>query len=209
MCIDLDPQCNLSMIEGTDGEQPDIYSVLQGKAPAEKAIQRTETGYMIPGSRSLINHKPTTANAVRSILKPLCKRFDYAVIDCGPALDQLTINALTAADIVLVPCKADRFSLDALQAFFETYTAAHSINHDLKIGIFFVIYNPRATANRLLQEQIISFADGAGITVYAPYIRRCITIEEAQYMADLFSYAPRSNAAQDYNALFTEIIGKV
>lgn len=192
------------MIEGTDRAQPDIHDVLQGKTSAEKAVRRTKTGYMIPGSRNLSNHKPTTANAVRSVLRTVEKRFDYAIIDTSPSLDALTINALVASDFVLVPCKADRFSLEALQEFYKTYTVARTVKPELKIGVFFTMYNPRATANKLLADQIREYANG--ITVFNTYIRRTVTIEEAEYLPNIFEYAPKSNATTDYNSLFTEVM---
>ena len=161
---------------------------------------------MIPGSRNLSNHKPTTANAVRSVLRTVEKRFDYAIIDTSPSLDALTINALVASDFVLVPCKADRFSLEALQQFFQTYTVARTVKPELKIGVFFTMYNPRATANKLLADQIREYATDNGITVFNTYIRRTVTIEEAEYLPNIFEYAPKSNAATDYNSLFTEVM---
>lgn len=206
LAIDLDPQCNLSMIEGVNEEQPNILEVMQGKASAEKAIKRTETGYMVPGSKHMVNYNPTTANAVRNVLRTVEKKLSYCVIDTSPALDAMTINALVASDFVLVPCKADRFSLEALQAFFQTHTVARTVKPELKIGVFFTMYNPRATANKLLADQIREYATDNGITVFNTYIRRTVTIEEAEYLPNIFEYAPKSNAATDYNSLFTEVM---
>ncbi len=207
LAIDLDAQANLTLIKDLEGKKPDIQDVLQGKALPEVAIRPTETGDMIPANRYLGSYTPNKTNALQAVLKPIENKYDYCIIDNSPSLDAMTICSLVASDAVLIPCKADRFSLNALQEFTETYKAARKISPKLQnIGIFYTMFNSRATANKLLQEQINDFANSNGIKVYQTVIRRCITVEEAEYMANLFEYAPRSNAASDFDNLFSEIL---
>lgn len=207
LAIDLDPQCDLTLIKDLEGKKPDALDVLRGKALPEVAIRHTETGDMIPASRYLGSYTPNKTNALQAILKPIENKYNYCIIDNSPSLDALTICSLVASDAVLIPCKADRFSLDALREFSETYKAARKISPKLQhIGIFYSMFNGRATANRLLQAQINDFADSNGIKVYQTVIRRCVVIEEAEFMPNIFEYAPRSNAASDFDNLFSEIL---
>lgn len=211
--IDLDPQRNLSLQLGAI-QGATVYSVLTGKTTATAAIQNTAQGRIIPADRRLSEKGILTGKGAEYRLKdaitPIKNKFDVCLIDCPPSLGALTVAALTAADGVIIPCKADRFSLDALHEISGTLDAIRaSSNAALQVyGVLITQYSGRTTAHRLLLEEIQELAAAHNMTVYAPPIRRAIAVEETQITGGTV-YDTRNNAAADYqqivNTLLTQI----
>ena len=217
--VDLDPQGNLSrtLEADTSGETPEALALLTGEATAAEAVQRTGGGEIIAASPALVGaEREKTLSGVgreyrlRKALEPLSGSYDFCIIDTPPALGILTINALTAADQVVIPAQADDYSLDAVERLSETIEAVRSYcNPSLQVGgILLTRYNGRNNVTRYLEELIAEAAERLGARVYVTRIRECAYLKEAKTMRqDIYSYSPRSNAAKDYKAFVDEFTG--
>ncbi len=130
LLVDCDPQSNTSSGLGflRDPDRPNIYKVLMGELAAEQAAQPTaiEGLTIIPSHKNLLgaNIELVTLDhreyRLRHALEPIRPRFDFIVIDCPPALDLLTLNALVAADTVLIPMQAEYFALEGVTELLDT-----------------------------------------------------------------------------------------
>jgi len=211
LCVDFDPQRNLSLMLGAT-KGPTIYDVLTGKCKTTAAIQTTAQGAIIPSDGRLSEKGMLTGRGaeyrLRDALEPVKKDFDIALIDCPPNLGALTIAALTAADGAIVPCKPDRFSMDALHEIAGTIDVIRdSTNRGLKIlGVLITQFDRRTTAHRLMMDELAEQATALGMTVLDPPIRRAIAAEEAQITGGTV-YDTRNNAGEDYQK-FTDAILK-
>lgn len=217
--VDTDPSGNLGRILEADksGAAPETLHVLTGEATAAEAVQHTAGGDIIASTLSLAGaeqHKALSSIGreyrLRKALEPLSGEYDYCVIDTPPALGILTINALTAADKVVIPAQADDLSLDALERLSETIEAVRSYcNQSLQVdGILITRYNGRTNVTRYLEELITETAERLGARVYETRIRECAYLKETKTMRqDIFSYSPRSNAAKDYRSFVDEFTG--
>ena len=214
--VDLDAQGNLSYALDVKNSPTTALEMLTNTATAEQAIQHTLQGDIIPSSPALAG-ADTVITAVgkeyrlKEALAPLRKRYDYIVIDTPPALGILTINALTACTGVIIPAQADIFSLQGIGQLHSTIqTVKQYCNPSLRVkGIVLTRYNPRAILSREVAEMIEQTATQLNTTLYHTTIRENIAVKESQAgQHDIFTYAPKSNAAADYSALINEIIGR-
>lgn len=213
--IDLDSQCNLSYDLGIQGElQYSSLDVLEGRATASEAILETEGGEIIPASPDL-----ATADRIidgvgkeyrlKEALEPIARNYDYIIIDTPPALGVLTVNALTASSRVIIPAQAEIHSLQGIDQLYGTIEAVkHFTNKKLKIeGVLLTRYIARSIISRDMKDNLEALAKEIGSKTFATPIRECSAIKEAQAtQTDIYSYAPRSNASKDYEALVEEII---
>lgn len=211
--IDADPQRDMSRVLGADTTGLTTLEVLLRKATARQAIQKTGNGDVIAASAGLaadgILSNTGREYRLREALEQLNGEYDYILIDCPPSLGVLTVNALTAATGCILPCQADILSLEALDAFQQTYDAMKRYTNPaltLK-GIAITRYSGRSILGRDMADMIEEKAAAIGTKVYNTRIRECIALKEAQAVReDIFSYAPKSNAALDYDSLLTEIL---
>lgn len=214
LLVDIDPQRNLSYMAGADGDGLTVVDVLTEKASASEAVQKFSVCDVIPASASLVNASfDLTGNGkeyrLKRALDSLSDQYDDIIIDTPPALSILTVNALTAADQVIIPAQADPLSLQGIADLKGTIeaTQAHS-NTDLKIaGILITRYNRRTRLSRVLLESFNKAAKVMATKVFKTKIRECTALKEAATVReDIFTYKPRSNAAKDYNAFMTELV---
>ena len=130
LIVDCDPQSNTTSGLGLakDAERVSTDEVVKGAASAEEALRVTELGrlWMIPSHKNLIGANLELVEAerrefrLRDALTPLRERFQFIVLDCPPALDLLTVNALVAADGVLIPMQAEYFALEGVSELLDT-----------------------------------------------------------------------------------------
>lgn len=208
LCIDLDPQGNLSFSIGADQNSPGAYQLLNG-TPAGQLIQTTEQGIdTIPASPDLATEKtaPGSAQRLQEALQPIKKKYHYIIIDTPPQMGELTYNALQASTGLLIPLETDNSSLQGLYQITDIAHQMQRSNPALTIkGVILTRYDSRPKINRYLQEVIAE----KGQEVGAPYlmgIRPGIAIREAQALQkSLFDYAPKSKPAEDYRTLYNII----
>ena len=200
LCVDADPQANLSDLLQA-GAGASLYDVIQG-APVQKALQATTAGDLLPSEKALANPKlKLTATTLQEILKPLQSRYDVAIIDTPPSLGALTVSALVAADGVIVPTKADKFSLTGLQ---ELYTSMKAVKPQLElVGVIVTQYNGRTTLNKAVLDALQEQAKIYHSAVLQPPIRRTIAAEEWQYTGDI--YGDKSTAGADYTQIVQQL----
>lgn len=216
LLIDLDAQQNLTYTAGAKGDD-EILNALVFRADIRQAIQHTAQGDIIAGCPALSNTEQYLRDEIgkeyrlKEALKDLEREYDEIIIDTPPALGILTINALTAADRVIIPAQADAYSLQGIAQLRGTLAAVKQYtNPDLQIaGILLTRYNARATLSRKIDEMAQQIAETIGTKVFNIRIRENISIKEAQLLQkDIFSYAPKSKAAADYSEFIKELEGE-
>ena len=216
LVIDLDPQCNLTFTTAADTNHRSALGLLTGEADPLDTIQPTEEGDVIAGSKALVgadNFITATGKEyrLREALEPIKARYDHIVIDCPPALGILTVNALTAATHVIIPCQADIFSLQGVQQLSQTIEPVRKYcNPGLVIeGLLLTRYNARTALSRDLTTSAESLAAKLGTKVFKTAIREATAIKEAQIsQRSIFDYAPKANVTADYTAFLHEVIGE-
>lgn len=216
LSIDMDSQANLSLITGAEADGATILDVLAGGSEAAEAIQHTPNGDIIIGDRYLAQAETHITGAgreyvLRRALEGVKDNYDFIVIDTPPALGVLSLAALTASTAAVIPAQADLLSLDAIEQLNDTIRAVRegTENTQLKIaGIVLTRWNGRRIIAQNAADSIKDTAAAIGTHVFNAKIRECAAIQEAQAMRrNIFSYAPRSNAAKDYKELTEEAFG--
>ena len=188
LLIDLDPQANATMGCGVDKNAVEytICDVLLDDVPLADVLQTpAEGGFTLaPSSQELtaaeveLVQKPDREYRLRNALHPLLGRFDYVLIDCPPALNMLTVNALAATDYVLIPMQCEYFALEGLSALLNTVEKIRaSANPKLEVhGILRTMFDPR---NNLANEVSAQLTNHFGDRVYRTVIPRNIRLAEA------------------------------
>lgn len=217
--VDTDSQGNLGRTmeadcSGTTGA--DALEVLTGRTTAAEAIQHTRHGDIIASTPALSgsDREPELSKVGREyrLKKALeaVRGYDYCIIDTPPALSIITVNALTAADTVIIPAQADDYSLEALSRLRETIETVRAYcNPSLQVdGILLTRYSGRTVIAREIADMMAEEAKALNTRVYETRIRECTAIKEAQALReDIYSYAPKSNGAKDYRAAIEEMKG--
>ena len=213
LAVDLDPQGNLTFSMGGNAADVGAYDLITGSRKPGQVIQKTRQGDLIASSLALAGADSTftgeaRVNALAKALKPIRSKYDVIVIDCPPSLNTLLLNALTAADKVIIPLTADMYSLQGLYQLAQTIKEAQQkYNKGLQIGgVLFVKHNTRTVLARDLSEVIKEKCAEMDIPVYSTTIREGVAIREAQTLREsIFEYAPKSNPAKDYTQLIKEM----
>lgn len=208
--VDLDPQSNLTTAVGISEPDQTIYGALKGGRIQPTKI--TENLFVIPSDIDLsaaemeLSAEPGREYLVKEILNQFSADFSLVLIDCPPSLGLLTINALTAADFILIPLQAEFLALKGLTKLSEVIDKIQRrLNPKLEIaGVFLTQYDSRKTLNRRVLETAEAKFTGK---VFKTPIRTNIAIAEAPAAGkDIFSYLPKSNGAEDYELLTKEIM---
>lgn len=212
LAIDLDAQANLTFAMAGNSADVGAYELITGQLNASQVIQHTRQGDLIAASSRLATADTTFTGETRlyglaNAIKGLRSRYDVIVIDCPPSLGTLLINALAAADKVIIPLTADIYALQGLYQLSQTIQAAKKYNPGLQIGgVLFVKHSTRTILARDLTDVITDKCKELAIPVYRTTIREGIAVREAQTQRQsLFEYAPKSKPAKDYLELLQEI----
>lgn len=217
LLVDLDAQGNLSYTFDADNLKLTTLDILSKKVDAHTAIQHLEQGDIIASTPNLAGADTiltTTGKEylLKEALEQVQNDYDYIIMDTPPALGILTINALTACTGVIIPAQADIYSLQGISQLYGTIqTVKKYCNATLQIkGMLLTRYSSRAILSRDVADMIEQTAIQCETKLYKTKIRECIAIKEAQASKqNVFTYAPKSNAALDYTALVTEILGDI
>lgn len=212
--VDLDSQTNLTYGLGADAGQVNSMDVLTGEATAQEAVQHTQQGDIIPAGEDLAGADKVITDTgkeyrLKEALADIAVNYDYCIIDTPAALGTLTINALTASNSVIIPVQADIYSLQGIGQLAKSIEAVKKYcNKDLYIrGILATRYNGRAIISKDMLANLEEAAGQLNTRLYSTPIRECVSIKEAQAsQQDIYSYAPKSNAAKDYKALIEEFL---
>ena len=215
LCVDLDPQSNLSFSSGAETEDcPTIYEVLKGEAKTSFTIQKMPSFDIISSNILLsgIELEFTQTGReylLREALSTVKDKYDYIFIDTPPALSILTVNAFTASDYIIIPMLADIFSLQGIAQLSETIDRVKKYcNPNLKIeGIVLTKFNKRTILGREIKGTAELIAQQLGTSVFNTTIRSSVAIMEAQTnQQEMFSYAPKNSAVKDFKDFVNELI---
>jgi chromosome partitioning protein len=216
LLVDCDPQSNATSGLGLvrDPERISTYHLLMGAATPEQAVQPTELEqlWLVPAHKNLIGANLELVEAerreyrLRDALSTLRERYQFIVLDCPPALDLLTLNALVAADAVLIPMQAEYFALEGISELMDTVERIRgSFNPELTIeGVVLTMLDDRTNlAQQVMSELKRYFGD----KLCATTIPRNIRLAEApSHGRPALLYDPRSKGAESYIRLAKEII---
>lgn len=218
LLVDMDPQGNATMGSGVNKQilEYSSYDVLMGQADIEATLVSTgEIGYdLLPANSDLtaaevqllsIEQRETRLGRA---LEKVQSRYDYIFIDCPPSLNMLTLNALVAAEAVMIPMQCEYYALEGLTALVNTIEEIRStLNPTLKIeGLLRTMYDPR---NRLSGDVTIQLQKYFGDRVYRTVIPRNVRLAEApSHGVPALLYDKASRGAQAYLALAGEIVRK-
>ncbi len=214
LLVDLDPQGNLSYSLGITEPQKTMAEVLTGQCSAKEAIVRTEGVDVLPGSPEMADIEVSLAGQeqrekfLKKTLSGLSSHYDYILIDSPPSLSLLTINALNAAQSVVVPMQLEVLALQGLNQILNTVEQVKkSMNSKLKVkGILLVMYDKR----RKLSQELQSFMEeNVKNRIYDSVIRLNVKLAEApSFGQSVISYDPASNGAKDYMAFAREFMAQ-
>lgn len=219
LLVDCDPQSNATSGLGfvKDPERINTYHVLMGAATAEEALQHVEELeqlWLIPSHKNLIgaNLELVTEERrefrLREALEPLRERFQFIVLDCPPALDLLTLNALVAADGVLIPMQAEYFALEGVSELLDTIERIRvGLNPTLGVdGVVLTMFDERTNLAQQVAEELKKFF---GDKLCITQIPRNIRLAEApSHGKPALIYDVRSRGAESYIRLAKEILDR-
>jgi chromosome partitioning protein len=218
LLVDCDPQANASSGIGIlrDDERLSIYDALMGEFPAQDVILPTqiETLWLLPGSNNLTGARVELAAAedraerLRKLLAPIRDRYDLILLDCPPALDLLTLNALVASDMLIVPMQAEYFALEGVSELISTLERVRSaFNPNLTIeGVLLTMYDERTNlAQQVTQTLREYFQD----QLYRTVIPRNVRLAEApSHGKPVALYDARSRGTEAYFELAGEFMAR-
>ena len=212
--IDLDRQRNLSTTMRASTDTKTALGVLTGDITAKEAIRHTEDGDIIPANKALSGADSIITETgkeyrLKEALEPVGGEYDYCILDCPPALGIITVNALTAANGVIIPAQADIYSLEGITDLQETIQPVKKYcNNALRIeGILLTRYNSRSILSKDVTTLAGSLAEKLGTYLYKATIREGVAVKEAQISKEsLFKYAPRAKVTLDYKAFVEEFL---
>lgn len=223
LLIDLDPQANLTMSLGwtnPDELETTIATLLDKTVREERIAQGEgildcrEGVQLVPASIQLSGYEATLLNefgresVLRQYLEGVKGEFDYVIIDCQPSLNILTVNALAAADSVLIPTQPQYFSTAGLQMLFQTiHRVQRKLNPELRIeGVLVTMMDRRPLFSRDLVEKLRENY-GEYIKVFDTEIPTSIRVTESSAKGkSIYAYDPDGKAAQAYDKLTGEVL---
>ena len=219
LLVDLDPQGNATSgvgIERGNGERASVYHALLGERPARSAIVATQVPNLslLPSDPDLVGAElelvsmENREGRLKAALAPLRGEVDYVLIDCAPSLGLLTINALVAADRVLVPLQCEYYALEGLGSLLRTIELIRGgLNRDLEIdGIVLTMFDARNNLARQVTKDVQTHLPGK---VYETVIPRNVRLSEApSHGKPAILYDIESKGAQSYLQLAAEMLAR-
>jgi len=217
LLIDFDPQANASSAFGIHGATRHIYDALIGRCVMKEIVQPTELRFLhiVPSGRDLYGAEIELVSALsrerrlERVLLDLRDNYDLVVIDCPPSLGLLTVNALTAADSVLIPLQCEYYALEGLAGLLETVSAVRQqLNPRLALeGIALTMVDQRNNLSRQVEQEVRShFAE----RVFRSIIPRNVRLSEApSHGKPILLYDVHSKGASSYLNLAEEILVRI
>lgn len=213
LLIDSDPQANMSQSLRITNQERNIYRSIREEVPLEPmeilpGLDAIPSTLHLSGAEVELAGETGREYILRELLEPLRNHYSYILIDTPPSLGLLTVNALTASQEVIIPLQAEYLATQGLTGLLEIVEKIQKrLNKDLRIGgVFITQYDSRKILNREVAEFINT---NFGQDLLHTRIRDNIALAEAPAQGlDIFRYSPRSNGAQDYQALTREILSK-
>lgn len=218
LLIDSDPQGNATTGLGItkSADRVTLYQVLLGDADITSAILRTEFDglHILPSDKNLVAANlelvdvPNREFQLRERLAPIRAQYDFIMIDCPPALDLLTLNAMVAADSILIPIQCEFFALEGISQLLDTIQRVRgSFSTTLEIeGVLLTMYDDRTNLTRQVETDLREFFQEA---VFETVIPRSIRLAEApSHGKPIMAYDVRSRGAESYIQLAKEVLAR-
>ena len=216
LLVDLDPQGNATSGYGIDKRDIGqcVYNVLLGETPVEdvilanvgKGVDVLPSTISLAGAEVELVNEMARENRLKNALGSLRGRYDYILIDCPPSLGLLTINALVAADKLLIPIQCEFYALEGVTKLLDSMKRVKSVlNPSLDIyGIVLTMYDSRTNLSKQVVDEVRSFF---GNTVFKTLIPRTVKLSKApSYGQPIIEYAPENKGTEAYNELAQEVI---
>ena len=216
LVIDSDPQgnCTSGLGVSKDPDKPSLYHVLLGATPASEAVRATDLEGLsiITADKNLVGANlelvdlENRETRLRERIRSIRQNYDFILIDCPPALDLLTLNALLAADAVIVPIQCEFFALEGVSELMDTIDRVRdSFGHPLEIGgILLTMFDDRTNLTRQVAHDLREFFKDQ---VFRTIIPRSVRLAEApSFGKPILTYDPRSKGAESYIKLAKEIL---
>lgn len=220
LIVDCDPQGNLTFTAGNEENKSDtLYEVLKGNCSVHEAMRNTHpldtamsilsVGLAATACDMELSGQVAREYKLKEALSKVSDKYDYCVIDTAPTLGLLTLNALTAADRVIIPLNLEVYSLQGMEqlAGFIDNVRKYT-NKDLKIsGLLITRYNERLNISQALKDNVEQAAKVMSTRVFNTKIRESVAVKEAALMRrDLYTEAPRAAATVDYGTFVDEFL---
>ncbi len=218
LIIDADPQANSTSGIGLDKAilELSIYDVLIGRKNLVDVILPTDLEYLniAPSSINLVGAEVEMVSMIsreqvlRQSIAPIVDNYDYIIIDCPPSLGLLTLNALTAADSVIIPIQCEYYALEGLGQLLHTIELVqNNLNPSLEIeGVLLTMYDRRLNLSRQVADEARKFFEGR---VYDSVINRNVRLSEApSFGKPIILYDILSTGAENYMALTKEVMSQ-
>ena len=214
LLVDIDPQGNASSGLGVTERSPSIYDVLLGEKSAENAVRKTEfdnlsvlpSDMALAGAEIELVANPERETLLRKALETVRSQFDYIFIDCPPSLSLLTLNAMTAADSVLIPIQCEYYALEGVGQLMNTLQLVKKrLNPALEIeGVVLTMLDGRTNLGLQVVQEVKKYFKSR---VYGSVIPRNVRLSEAPSHGEPINvYDARSTGAEAYRALAAEFI---
>jgi chromosome partitioning protein len=216
LLIDCDPQANATGGLGIsrDDSRLSVYDVITGSATIQEALLETDVAYLrlLPGSKNMIGANLELVSQerrefrLREAIDPVRNSYPFIVLDCPPALDLLTLNALVASDGLLVPMQAEYFALEGITQLMQTLDqVSQAFNPKLALeGVLLTMYDDRTNLSQQVTENLRGFFGDKLLTTIIP---RNIRLAEApSHGKPVQIYDPKSRGAEAYTALAAELL---
>lgn len=218
LLVDLDPQGNATSGLGLNGRgfKRCVYDALLEDMPAEEAITPTDVEHLfvIPATIELAGAEIELVplflreGRLKKALEPIKGKFDYTIIDCPPSLGLLTVNALVAADELIIPLQCEYYALEGLSKLLESIRLVKTqLNPELKIaGVLMTMHDPRTKLSQQVIEEAEKFFQEK---VYKTIIPRSVRLSEApSYGQPITIYDATSKGAEAYQNLAKEVTAR-
>jgi chromosome partitioning protein len=216
LVVDLDPQGNATSGLGFDRQAgaSSIYPALVEPSLAQSVVQQTQidglslipSGLDLAGAEVELVSVSQRERKLSAALATLRESYDFVILDCPPAVGLLTVNALTAADAVLVPIQCEYYALEGLGQLLATIDLVRdNLNPRLRLGgVLLTMYDARTTLSSDVAAEVRRHLNG---TVYETIVPRSVRLAEApSYGRPIVRYSPESRGAQAYAALAQEVL---
>lgn len=214
LLVDIDPQGNASSGLGVTERTPSVYDVLLGEESAEAAVLKTEFENLsvLPSDMTLAGAEielvaiPERETLLRKALETVRDQYDYIFIDCPPSLSLLTLNAMTAADSVLIPIQCEYYALEGVGQLMNTLQLVKKrLNPALEIeGVVLTMLDGRTNLGLQVVQEVKKYFKSR---VYGAIIPRNVRLSEAPSHGEPINvYDSRSTGAEAYRALAAEFI---
>ena len=213
LLCDFDPQANATSGMGVDKTvSKGVYGVLIGEIPAAEAVVRTRFGDVLPSNKALAGAAIELIGIenreflLRDALDSLREQYDFIFIDCPPSLELLTLNALCAADTILVPVQAEYYALEGLSDLMNTIRLVRrGLNPRLELeGVLLTMFDGRTNLALQVAEEVKHYFPSK---VYATVIPRNVRLSEApSHGKPITAYDRSSRGAEAYTTLAAEFL---